>query len=246
MQTGTKKSPFVWIFFDWKGTLQPKTGSTKIAKLEFKLQRLWNLRKDFKDAVGCDVFIKQFLQTREKICDNKEPIKEHTLKQVFIEYLPTIGISVHIIDDILNDFASVSRYHTLFPGVVETLELFHKNNIPMGLIRNTELPMEVFSKYVAEVEVDHLFKVIVLSGEVRHMKPAREIFECAFQKTGLIDCDPRKILYIGNETDVDIKGGKQFGWTTVLIRNSEKSSNGLADYEIDNIKELESIVFPNS
>jgi len=57
---------------------------------------------------------------------------------------------------------------------------------------------------------------------------------------------PEKILYIGNETDVDIKGGKQFGWTTVLIRNSEKSSNGLADYEIDNIKELESIVFPNS
>jgi len=56
--------------------------------------------------------------------------------------------------------------------------------------------------------------------------------------------DPSRILYIGDETELDVKGANGVGWTSVLVRHAEKTSNGLARYEIDNLEQLRDIVLP--
>jgi ribonucleotide monophosphatase NagD (HAD superfamily) len=54
---------------------------------------------------------------------------------------------------------------------------------------------------------------------------------------------PERILYIGDEPDLDVEGGKNMGWNTVLIRSNHPTSNGRAHFEIDTLDELHHIIF---
>ena len=49
---------------------------------------------------------------------------------------------------------------------------------------------------------------------------------------------PQRILFVGNETQVDIVGGNAMGWRTALIRGTELSSHGLAHYDCDSCYHL--------
>jgi len=72
-------------------------------------------------------------------------------------------------------------------------------------------------------------------------KPERRIFEALLAKCNMQQAhehDPRSVIFIGNETQVDVVGGAAMGWTTVLLRGSESSSNGLADHECDSFEQL--------
>jgi FMN phosphatase YigB (HAD superfamily) len=51
------------------------------------------------------------------------------------------------------------------------------------------------------------------------------------------------ICEVGNEVQADVRGGKNMGWTSVLIRSTESTSGGLADYEVDSFAELEQLFF---
>ena len=73
-------------------------------------------------------------------------------------------------------------------------------------------------------------------------KPHKEIFEACIKKCNMGHVKPERILFVGNETDVDVVGGKNVGWKTVLVRTTEKTSNGLADYEVDCLEEILSIL----
>jgi FMN phosphatase YigB (HAD superfamily) len=75
-------------------------------------------------------------------------------------------------------------------------------------------------------------------------KPDRQIFEAALRKCELehLQQNPQRIVYIGNETELDVKGGKSMGWKTVLMRTTELSSNGLADWEFDTLDQIISIL----
>jgi FMN phosphatase YigB (HAD superfamily) len=55
---------------------------------------------------------------------------------------------------------------------------------------------------------------------------------------------PERILFVGNETALDVVGGNNMGWKTVLIKTTETSSNGLATWDISNLDELLDIIFP--
>jgi len=44
---------------------------------------------------------------------------------------------------------------------------------------------------------------------------------------------------------VDIVGGNGMSWKTVLVKSTESTSRGLANYEVENYDELHSIIFPS-
>jgi len=87
---------------------------------------------------------------------------------------------------------------------------------------------------------------VVTAGDEKAQKPDKEVFLIALRAANLQavqEKDPSRILYIGDETELDVKGANGVGWTSVLVRHTEKTSNGLARYEIDNLEQLLGIVF---
>jgi len=92
-------------------------------------------------------------------------------------------------------------------------------------------------------------------------KPDKRVFEALLAKcdmTELHSTSPESILFIGNETDADIVGGRRMGWKTALFRTTgaidfnsivhtvEQTSNGLAHWEIDTLEELHDIIWPQN
>jgi len=137
----------------------------------------------------------------------------------------------------------------LFDGGHELLQRLMENKIPIALIRNSSLMREQFEQTLIRTGVQKYFSIehnVILGGEVGFAKPDRRIFETALRKMGMEDIHnlrPERILFVGNETAADILGAKRMGWKAVLIRTTEQSSNGLADYEIDSLPELHKIIF---
>ena len=125
-------------------------------------------------------------------------------------------------------------------------------------------------KRLSKQGIDGCFKVVVTAGDEGAQKPDKEVFLIALRAANLqavqvrvASCtpqdrwhasspsppltkekDPSRILYIGDETELDVKGANGVGWTSVLVRHAEKTSNGLARYEIDNLEQLRDIVLP--
>lgn len=134
---------------------------------------------------------------------------------------------------------------TLYDGSMEVLHAITSSGIRVGLIRNSKCPEEMMREILTQCGVNHFMTSVVMAGEQGYQKPDKEVFEAALNESHLWKVQnqaPKRILFIGNETPLDIVGGNNMGWTTVLIRNTEDSSHGLADYEIDMLDELLEII----
>ena len=133
-------------------------------------------------------------------------------------------------------------------GAIELLERLASANIPIALIRNSELDESDFQKRLSLTGTAKYFDVktnVVLSGELGFEKPDPKIFVHCLRKCKLqhqLEKSPHRVLYIGNETDVDIVGANAVGWKSCLIRNTEKTSNGRATFEVDNFEEIWNLI----
>lgn len=134
---------------------------------------------------------------------------------------------------------------TLYDGAMEVLNEITSRGIRVGLIRNSKCPEEMMREILTQCGVNHFMSSVVMAGEQGYQKPDKEVFEAALTNASLWKVQekaPMRILFIGNETPLDIVGANNMGWTSVLIRNTEDSSNSLADFEIDMLEELLEII----
>ena len=98
-----------------------------------------------------------------------------------------------------------------------------------------------------EAHVAHFFDAVVMSGDVGTAKPDPIIFQHMVEQLHLDHLhktNPRRIIFVGNETDVDVVGANGIGWTSCLLTSTEPHSNGLAHYEVANFADLERLLFP--
>jgi FMN phosphatase YigB (HAD superfamily) len=132
------------------------------------------------------------------------------------------------------------RYRSwVFSHVHEVLEVLHKTGIPMGLIANTHVPDWIMDRNFRGVDLIRYFGVRLYSGDEGFAKPDTGLFRLAEARSGL---QGKKLIYMGNSVKADIQGARHAGWSSILFRSSEKSSEGLADFEIDSWQELPQIV----
>jgi len=232
--------PFDLIIFDWNGTIE----QTETASRTSALQRL--------SPADQKVFRELYREEKKRLKDeckrNKslEYHKEDALRRVFLR-MP------HIEKQVQDEISQTFTARIIFPGAKQLIHTLTKElNIPVALIRNTALPSLQFQQHSLEsTGFHHYFNVsknVVLSGEAGVEKPDPRIFQLAIEKVDMHELQhraPHRILFIGNETDVDVLGGKQMGWKTVLLRSTERSSRGLADYEIDNYEQLRKLLVEN-
>ena len=131
----------------------------------------------------------------------------------------------------------------LFPGTEETLRTLKNSGCRMGIIANTAWPGFCMDRAFAGVGLLPFFDIRIYSGDIGIEKPDPEIFQLAEKLAGLKG-GGKRILYVGNDLNADIKGASEAGWSTAFRRGTISTTDGLADMEFDHISELVDYCLP--
>jgi HAD superfamily hydrolase (TIGR01509 family) len=98
-----------------------------------------------------------------------------------------------------------------YPDARPTLDDLVRRDIGVGLISNaTDLARRVLRR----LGMERYFDPIIISSEIGHRKPEREIFDIALREAGVA---PSRALYIGDKLAVDVRGANKVGLNAVLI-----------------------------
>jgi putative hydrolase of the HAD superfamily len=79
---------------------------------------------------------------------------------------------------------------------------------------------------------------VITSERSNSLKPNKEIFEFAFQKT---NANPSSSIMIGDTIDVDIQGAINAGIDQVFVNHNRIETDIKATYTVTSLKELEFI-----
>lgn len=124
----------------------------------------------------------------------------------------------------------------LFPHTKEILEYLTDKNYELHLITNGfEKTQHSKLKYAG---LNKFFREVITSEGSNSIKPNKEIFEYAFQKT---KADPASSIMIGDTLDVDIQGAINAGIDQVFVNHTGISTDLRPTYTVTSLKQLEEI-----
>ena len=124
----------------------------------------------------------------------------------------------------------------LFPYAKEILQYLADKNYELHLITNGfENVQHCKLKYSG---LDRFFKEVITSERSNSIKPNKEIFEYAFQKT---NANPSRSIMIGDTLDVDILGAINAGIDQVFVNHTGVAGDIRPTYTVTSLKELENI-----
>ncbi|MGP5056939.1 HAD family hydrolase [Brachybacterium paraconglomeratum] len=124
------------------------------------------------------------------------------------------------------------------PGALELIRWCREQGVVVGIVSNTisgRGVREILARYGVLADLGPS----AYSDEIGVRKPGREIFEAAL--AGL-ETEPADVVYVGDKTVNDGRGGKDAGIGTVCLLRGGKDSdesleealaNGLADHLLD-------------
>jgi len=128
-----------------------------------------------------------------------------------------------------------TRTH-LFTDCIETLTYLTEKKYTLHLITNgfeevqhSKLKHSGLTKYFTEV---------ITSETSNSLKPNKEIFEFAFQKS---NANPGESIMIGDNIEVDIIGAMNVGIDQVFVNHNQIEPRIKATYTVYSLKELENI-----
>jgi putative hydrolase of the HAD superfamily len=128
----------------------------------------------------------------------------------------------------------------LFPYTIEILDYLSEKNYQLHLITNG-FEKTQHSK-LQNSRLDKYFIEVITSEGSNSLKPKKEIFDYAFQKTG---ATPAESIIIGDTIDVDILGGMNAGIDQVHVNHLTKEIEMVNDakptFTVFSLKELEVI-----
>lgn len=125
----------------------------------------------------------------------------------------------------------------LFPHAVEVLTYLSNNNYHLHLITNG-FELVQHSKLI-HAGIDHFFTEVITSEGSNSMKPKKQIFEYALQKTKAL---PVESIMIGDNIDVDILGAINAGIDQVHVNHINTPAGSIkATYTVYSLKELKNI-----
>lgn len=87
-----------------------------------------------------------------------------------------------------------------------------------------------------------LFEKVFISEGIGHDKPSKGFFDYCFSVAK--GFTPKEAVMIGDSLYADIKGGKEYGLTTVWFNNHGKVNDNpeMVDYEVNSLKDIKSIL----
>lgn len=150
----------------------------------------------------------------------------------------------------LADAYAGPRYASwLFAGTKHVLGELSRAGLRLGLIANTAWPGFCLDRALTGVGLLDLLPTRLYSGDLGIAKPDVRIFRLAERLSGV---SGRRMLYVGNDLEADIKGAARAGWSTAMRRptsprgretpapgrTASSASGGLADFEFDHTQQL--------
>ncbi len=110
-----------------------------------------------------------------------------------------------------------------------------RDSYRLGLLTNG--PSDMQWPKIEHLDIQPLFNVVLVSGDVGIHKPNRLIFEQFLSRLGVA---AKEVLYVGNSYRIDIVGAKDVGMLSAWIRHgdADETGNGAADIEIESIAAL--------
>lgn len=225
------------LFFDLDHTLWDFEANARLT-LETLYQDL-----DLK-ARGVDdfeLFYKNYLVHNDKLWERyrKGFIKQEELR---VKRMWLALLDFKIADDELSQKMNVQFLELLptrtilFPYAKEILQYLAGKNYELHLITNGfEKVQHSKLKYSG---LDIFFKEVITSEGSNSIKPNKEIFEYAFQKT---NANPASSIMIGDTLDVDILGAMNAGIDQVFVNHIGATTDMKPTYTVNSLKELEEI-----
>ena len=127
--------------------------------------------------------------------------------------------------------------NTLFPYTVEILEYLKNKGYKLHLITNGFEKTQHFK--IKNAGIDHYFIEVITSEGSNSLKPNKEIFDYAFQKTNAL---PEHSIMIGDSLEVDIQGAMNVGMDQVYVNHLNIEAAIRPTYTVYSLKELEKIL----
>ncbi|XP_030766024.1 rhythmically expressed gene 2 protein [Sitophilus oryzae] len=106
-------------------------------------------------------------------------------------------------------------------GIPALLSYIQSKNIPMGVVSNFDPRIHTI---LTNMKLKDYFKFVISSYEVGVLKPNKEIFDLALEKSEENQIKPEECLHIGDKASLDYQGAKQWGWNAYLISDKNLTS----------------------
>ena len=230
------------LFFDLDHTLWDFEANARATLSEL----YGSLQLEERGVNDFDLFYKNYLGHNEKLWERYRNgfIRQQDLR---VKRMRLALLDFKIADDVLakemsEKFLDLLPTRTiLFPYTKEILQYLADKDYQLHLITNGfEVTQHSKLKYSGLVP---FFKEVITSEGSNSLKPNKEIFEYAFQKTGAA---PKESIMIGDTIDVDILGAVNAGIDQVHVNHLTKEpvpviENKLPTYTVYSLKELEGI-----
>jgi putative hydrolase of the HAD superfamily len=107
-----------------------------------------------------------------------------------------------------------------FDGAAETLKKLYESGYKIALVADGTKTS--FDNIYLENDLDYCFAAKAISGELKHEKPSKVMFEHAMKELGLKDSDTHRIVMIGNNIKRDIAGANRMGIISILAAYSPR------------------------
>lgn len=125
----------------------------------------------------------------------------------------------------------------LFPYTIEILNYLRNKHYKLHLITNG---FEITQRSKIKLSnIENYFTELITSEVAMSLKPKKEIFEFALQKTG---ATLQNSIMIGDNLDADIKGANNVGMDSVFVNHILEEVTEPCTYTIYHLKELENIL----
>ncbi len=188
-----------------------------------------------------ELFYTNYLAHNDKLWERyrKGYIKQEELrvKRMWLSLL-----DFKIADDILSRQLSVKFLELLptrtlvFPHAREILQYLADRNYELHLITNG-FEKTQHSKLLHS-GLNKFFGEVITSESSNSLKPNKEIFEYAFEKT---KARPETSIMLGDTLDVDIQGAMNVGMDQVFVNHHGIAASIKPTFTVNSLKELEDI-----
>ena len=225
------------LFFDLDHTLWDYEANARASMLY--LYKLFDLKE--RGIHDFELFYKYYSVHNDKLWDSyrRGLVKQDVLR---VKRMSLALLDFKIVDEVLADKMNVqfldllpTRTH-LFPYCTEVLDYLVEKKYILHLITNgfeevqhSKLKYSGLAKYFTEV---------ITSEGSNSLKPNKEIFEFAFQRS---NAAPGESIMIGDNLEVDIVGAMNAGIDQVFVNHNHIEPEIKATYTVYSLKELENI-----
>ena len=138
----------------------------------------------------------------------------------------------YFFDDLYKSFMNIEAWE-IYPDVLECLNRFYKNSIPMGIISNFDSRLHQILK---NLRLNTYFRWVFCSSEMGLAKPNLEFFTKILQKCHLQPSP--EIIYMGDNFELDIEPTKKLGLTAIYLNRKSNSSAHTNSINVINIHSM--------